>query len=258
MTWLKRNIVILICCNFMLFSSCGNRNDLTEVGIPERETFITKKSDFPDPATIKTKQGPFEMLGLQYTFDELEPLFKPETAFSHYDKVHLDYANKLNSAVHGTAFEKDEINTLVTRIDTKSANLKNLAGGYNNHNILWRSISPVGQSKPNDALSKLITESFGSLLALQKELITKGNSLVGSGWLWITILPNGKLTVVTTSNNDNPSMPELQMGKPLFCIDLWEHAYYDTYQNDKTSYIETSFKYFNWNYANTQFTVEVE
>ncbi len=258
MTRLKRNIVILFCCNFMLLASCGNRNDLTEVEIPERETFITQKSEFPAPATIKTKQGPFEMLGLQYNFDELASVFKPETAFLHYSKVHLDYANKLNTAVHGTAFEKDEISTLVTKVDNRSINLKNLAGAYYNHNILWRSISPVEQSKPNETLSKLIAESFGSLAELKKELIAKGNSLIGSGWLWVTILPSGKLSVVTTTNNDNPSMPELQMGKPLFCIDLWEHAYFDTYQNDKASYIETSFKYFNWNYANSQFTVEVE
>lgn len=258
MTRLKRNIVILLCSNFMLFASCGNRNDLTEVEIPERETFITQKSEYPDPATIKTKQGPFEMLGLQYNFDELESIFKPETAFSHYNKVHLDYANKLNTAVHGTGFEKDEIGILVSRIDSRSANLKNLAGAYYNHNILWRSISPAGETKPNETLNKLIIESFGSLADLKKELISKGSSLIGSGWLWVTILPSGKLAVVTTTNNDNPSMPELHLGKPLFCIDLWEHAYYDTYQNDKTSYIETSFKYFNWNYANAQFTVEVE
>ena len=255
---LKRNIAILFCSIFLLFTSCGHKNELVEVEIPEREAFNIQKSDFPDPATIKTKQGPFEMRGLPYNFNDFHVIAKAESAFIHFDKVHLDYANRLNTAVHGTPFEKDEITTLITRIDNRYANLKNFSGAYYNHNIFWQSINPKIESKPNEVLDKLIVESFGSMNELKSELINKGNALVGSGWLWLIILPNGKLSVVTTINNESPNMPELQLGKPLLGIDLWEHAYFETYKNDKKAYIETCFTYLNWEKVNKEFIVDVE
>lgn len=257
MTKLKLPFIVLITLNLMTIVSCNTKTDLTEVQIPERESFATQNSNFPDPATIKTKQGPYDMTGLGYGFNDFAEILKPESVYIHYDKYHLNYANKLNTAVHGTPFERDSIPNLVARIDNNSPKIKNLAGAYYNHNIYWKSLSPLEQTKLSESLNSAINESFGSIMELQKEFIAKGNSLVGAGWLWI-INANGVIQVITTNNNDNPTMPEINGGYPLIGIDLWEHAYYGTYEEDITAYLEACFKHLNWTYASKRFVPKTQ
>lgn len=256
MTKLKFPLIALISLNILLLASCGGKDELTEVQIPERESFATQNSNFPDPATIKTKQGPYEMGHLGYGFNDYAEILKPESVYIHYDKYHLSYANKLNSAVHGTPFERDSIPNLIARIDNNSPKIKNLAGGYYNHNIYWKSLSPLEQTKPSESLSVAINESYGSMNELQKDFIAKGNNLVGAGWLWIVNV-NGLIQVITTLNNDSPAMPEVNGGYPLIGIDLWEHAYYGTYDDDITAYLEACFKQLNWTYASKRFVPQV-
>ncbi|MDM1396464.1 superoxide dismutase [Myroides odoratimimus] len=253
---LKVTLIIIIALNSLLLTSCNNKEELTEVQIPERESFITKSSNFPDPNTIKTKQGPFEMQGIGYSFSDYVDILKPESVYIHYDKYHLSYTNKLNTSVHGTQFERDSISGLVSKIDNNYPKLKNLSGAYYNHNIYWRSISPLEEKAPNESLKNAITESFGSMAEFKKEFIAQGNALIGSGWLWL-VQVNGTLQVVTTVNNESPMMPEVAKGSPLLGIDLWEHAYYPTYEEDITAYLEMCFKHLNWDYANKLYRPKV-
>lgn len=257
MTKLKFPLLAIISLNLLILSSCGGKDELSEVQIPERESFATQNSNFPDPNTIKTKQGPYEMVGLGYGFNDFAEILKPESVYIHYDKYHLNYTNKLNTAVHGTPFERDSIPTLVSRIDNNSPKVKNLAGAYYNHNIYWKSLSPLEQTKPSESLNIAINESYSSLAELKKDFIAKGNGLVGAGWLWI-VNANGIIQVITTANNDNPLMSEVNGGYPLIGIDLWEHAYYSTYDEDVTAYLEACFKNLNWNYASKRFVPKIQ
>jgi len=256
MTKLKFPLIAIISLNILVLTSCGGKDELTEVQIPERQSFATQNSNFPDPATIKTKQGPYEMAHLGYGFNDFSEILKPESVYIHFDKYHLSYANKLNSAVHSTPFERDSIPSLVSRIDNNSAKIKNLAGGYYNHNLYWKSLSPLEQTKPTESLNIAINESFGSMAELKKEFINKGNSLIGAGWLFI-VNNNGVIQVIVTTNNDSPSMPEVNGGYPLIAIDLWEHAYYSTYEDDVKAYLEACFEHLNWTYASKRFVPKV-
>ncbi|MDM1354223.1 superoxide dismutase [Myroides marinus] len=257
MTKLKLPLIAIISLNFLILTSCGTKDELNEVQIPERESFATQNSNFPDPATIKTKQGPYEMAHLGYGFNDYAEILKPESVYLHLEKYHLSYANKLNTTVHGTPFERDSIPALVSRIDNNSPKIKNFAGGYYNHNLYWKSLSPLEQTKPTESLTIAINESFGSMAELKKEFISKGNSLVGAGWLWI-VNNNGVIQVMVTANNDTPSMPEVNGGYPLIAIDLWEHAYYSTYEDDVTAYLEACFKFLNWGFASKRFIPKVQ
>lgn len=248
----KYLLYFLVSC-FVL--GCNNKENLIEVEIPEREVFITKTNDFPDPSTIKTKQGPFDLPNPPIGFEELKDLSKPNAFFVHYSEVHLNYANNLNTAVHNTPFENDTITDIIKKIDNRNASLKNLAGAYYNHNLYWQSITS-NESSPNDLLSEAIKSSFGSFKELTNEIMTKAMALDGSGWLWVVI--KGKdLAVITTVNNDTPNMSDIQSGEPLLVIDLWEHAYFPTYNNDKKKYIENSIKHLNWDFANKQYAKKV-
>ncbi|MCC9041358.1 superoxide dismutase [Myroides sp. M-43] len=252
MAKLKFPLIAIISLNFLFLFSCGKKDELTEVQIPARESFATQNSNYPDPTSIKTKQGPYEMVSLGYTFSDFAEILKPDNIYTHYEKHHLNYANKLNTAVHGTPFERDSIQNLVARIDNNSPKIKNLAGAYYNHNLYWKSLSPLEQTKPSESLNSAINEAFGSIANLQKEFIAKGNTIIGSGWLWI-VNANGVIQVVTTPNNDSPTMPEVNGGYPLIAIDLWEHAYYQTYEEDITAYLENCFKHLNWAFASKRF-----
>lgn len=236
----------------LIIWSCNNKQELIEVQIPEREVFIEEKVVYPNPSSIQTKQGPMEMPDLSYQFDELADLFKPEHLLLHYSKIHLKYADQLNLSLHHTPLEKDTITTILLKVDSQNENLKNLAGGYYNHNIFWRSLTNKKDNKPNTELEKAINNAFGSLSGFKKDLKTKALQVIGSGWIWL-VSKNGNLAIVITSNNDNPLMNHLMLGIPIFAIDLWEHAYYPTYQDNFDNYLENCIQHLNWEFANEQY-----
>ncbi|WP_133712822.1 superoxide dismutase [Myroides indicus] len=242
---------------FFLFSiltlgSCNNPKELIEVQIPEREVFVESEVTYPNPSSIKTKQGPMEMPGLPYQFDELSDLFKPDHLLLHYNKIHLKYADQLNLSLHQTPIEKDTITTIVFKADNKNEKLKNLAGGYYNHNIFWKTLTNKKDTQPNAELQKAINNAFGNMSGFKKEFKEKALELVGSGWLWL-ISKNNSLAIVTTANNENPLMGHLMLGTPLLAIDLWEHSYYQTYQDNLHTYIDNCIQHLNWEFANEQY-----
>lgn len=242
----------LILLGILTLGSCNNPKELIEVQIPEREAFVESEVTYPNPSSIKTKQGPMEMFGLPYQFDELSDLFKPDHLLLHYSKIHLKYADQLNLSLHQTPIEKDTITAIVFKADNKNENLKNLAGGYYNHNLFWRSLTNKKDTQPNAELQKGITDAFGNMSGFKKEFKEKALELVGSGWLWL-ISKNNSLAIVTTANNENPLMGHLMLGTPLLAIDLWEHSYYQTYQDNLHTYIDNCIQHLNWEFANEQY-----
>ncbi|MTG97998.1 superoxide dismutase [Myroides sp. BIT-d1] len=235
----------------LLTLSCNNQNKLTEVEIPERESFIIPKKDFPDPATIKTKQGPFDMPKLSYQFNELPELFSAEDFYTHYAVVQLDNANKLNSTIHGTQFENLSIEDIVKQANNNDKQIKKLAGIYYNHYLFWQSMTPKS-TEPSQIVATAINTNFGSLNDFKKLLKSKAHELDGAGYVWL-VKKGETLAVIATDNNINPMMPEYQLGKPLLAIDLWEHSYYTKFENSISDYIDTYFKYINWQRVNDQY-----
>ncbi|MEC4114550.1 superoxide dismutase [Myroides pelagicus] len=241
---MKTNKLVFLLAFSTFVMSCTDTNKLTEIEIPERTAFLAPQQQFQDPASIKTKQGPFDMPELKYQFHELPELFNPEFFFKHYSITNLDYANKLNSAIHGTDFEKLNIEGIVQKASTSDQNIKILAGIYYNHLIFWQSLT-IKEPKLNQNALEAITTSFGSVTNLKALCKSKAKELDGSGYLWV-LQKGNNLVIELTQNNEVP----LHLGQPIIAIDLWEHAYYDKFQNDTNDYIEAYFKYINWDRFN--------
>lgn len=202
-----------------------------------------------NPADVKTDSGPFQIEPLKYSYTDLEKSIDPKTMEVHYSKHYLGYANKLNEAVKGTELEGKSIEDILKGMDMKNSALRNNGGGYYNHRLYFASMSPNGGGQPTGALAEAINSEFGSFDELKNKLSDAAGKRFGSGWAWLTV-NNGKLTVGSTANQDNPLMPGQEIsGTPILGIDVWEHAYYLKYQNKRPEYINAFFDVVDWEYV---------
>jgi Fe-Mn family superoxide dismutase len=233
---------------FLLFSSCKNNNNLVEVQIPDPEVIDNETSIFGNPADVKTETGPFELVPLNYKFEDFTPNLDGRTMEIHYSKHHLGYANKLNKIVAENRWsKKTKIEDILTNIEVTNIELKNNAGGYYNHNLFFENLAPKSDLKPSDTLNIAFQRDFGTFESFKQKFISTASNHIGSGWTWLILNKDGKLEIIQTNNQDNPLMKDaLIKGKPLLNIDTWEHAYYLQYQNRKLDYIRKVFELLNW------------
>jgi len=132
-----------------------------------------------------------------------------------------------------------------TELAEKTA-IFNSAAQFWNHTFYWQSLIPKGGGEPPIALKQKIEDSFGTVEACKKGLISMASSQFGSGWVWL-VLDGGKLKTIKTGNADVPLTKGM---KPLLTIDVWEHAYYLDYQNRRTDYVKAVLdKHINWEFA---------
>lgn len=189
----------------------------------------------------------FELPNLKYAFDALEPHIDAKTMEIHHDKHHAGYTSKLNDAVKGTDQEGKNIENILSNLDMENKAVRNNGGGYYNHNLYWEIMSPDGGGKPNGELAAAIDKDFGSFDAFKDAFSKAGAGQFGSGWAWLCVQEGGKLQVCSTANQDNPLMPGIGCGgTPILGMDVWEHAYYLKYQNQRPAYIEAFFNVINW------------
>ena len=129
----------------------------------------------------------------------------------------------------------------------KNAAVRNNGGGFYNHNLFWRVMSPTGGGKPTGDLAAAIDAAFGSFDEFKAQFAKAGMTRFGSGWAWLCVHKGGKVEVCSTPNQDNPLMPDTGCGGfPILGMDVWEHAYYLNYQNRRPDYIEAFFNVINW------------
>ncbi len=189
----------------------------------------------------------FELPKLKYAFDALEPHIDARTMEIHHDKHHAGYTNKLNDAVKGTDMEGKNIENILNNLDMDNKAVRNNGGGYYNHNLYWEIMSPNGGGKPSGELASAIDKKFGSFSAFKDEFSKAGATRFGSGWAWLCVKDGGELDICSTPNQDNPLMPGVGCGgTPILGMDVWEHAYYLKYQNQRPAYIEAFFNVINW------------
>ena len=189
----------------------------------------------------------FELPKLKYATDALEPHIDARTMEIHHDKHHAGYTSKLNDAIKGTDMEGKNIENILTNLDMDNKAVRNNGGGYFNHNLFWEIMGPNGGGKPEGDLASAIDRDFGSFDAFKDEFSKAGATQFGSGWAWLCVQEGGKLEVCSSANQDNPLMPGVGCGGyPILGMDVWEHAYYLKYQNQRPAYIEAFFNVINW------------
>lgn len=186
---------------------------------------------------------PFELPKLPYAYDALEPHIDARTMEIHHGKHHAGYTAKLNAAVDFSEFENKSIEEILAGDLTPA--IRNNGGGFYNHCLFWTVMSPNGGGQPSGQLADAINEAFGSFENFKDEFSKAAATQFGSGWAWLCS-KDGKLSVCSTPNQDNPLMKDGCGGTPILGIDVWEHAYYLNYQNRRPDYINAFFNVVNW------------
>lgn len=249
-----KKVLVFLYCLLVFLISCRGENDLEEVQIPEPEVESTQLV-YGNPGDVKVNEGgTFKMKGLKYAYDALEPHIDGRTMQIHYAKHHLNYANKLNKEIDTTDLATKSIEEILTKLNTNNKALRNNAGGYYNHNLFFEILGPKAGGTPTGELATAIEVELGSFDALQTQLIDAGNNVFGSGWVWLVVTNEGKLAVTSTTNQDNPLMPNAEVrGTPILAIDVWEHAYYLKHQNKRNDYLTTIFNVIDWKVVNDKY-----
>jgi len=180
---------------------------------------------------------------LPYPRNALEPHIGRETVALHYEKHHAAYLKKLEELIEGTPEEHESLEGIIRTADGP---VFNNAAQVWNHDFYWRSMDPKGGGAPRLGLAAAIEASSGSFEAFRTAFLKAGGEHFGSGWLWL-VAERGKFAVVTTADADLP----LRHGAvPLLTADLWEHAYYLDYRNERAAYLEAFFDSLaNWEFA---------
>jgi len=193
--------------------------------------------------------GPFTLSPLPYDEDALAPAISAKTIGFHYNKHHKAYVETLNTLVAGTRYAEMKLEEIVRATVGKDGaaekKIFNNAGQVWNHDFYWRSLSPKAAA-PKGELKDAIARDFGGLDKLIEDLATAGKEQFGSGWAWL-VSKDGRLSVEKTGNAIDP----MAMGiNCLLCVDVWEHAYYLDYQNERPKYLEAVLKkLLNWDFA---------
>ncbi len=196
---------------------------------------------------LDTTGDTFKQYELPYSYDALAPNIDAMTMELHYSKHHAGYTAKFNAAVKDEGLKGKSLNDIFANVSKYSSSVRNNGGGFYNHNLYWKIMSPDGGGVPTGKLMKAIEKKFGSFGNFREQFSAAAGSVFGSGWAWL-IEKDGKLMITTTPNQDNPLMNIAEVkGKPLMCIDVWEHAYYLNYQNKRGDYIQAFWNVIDWN-----------
>ncbi|MDR2629014.1 MAG: superoxide dismutase [Puniceicoccales bacterium] len=175
----------------------------------------------------------------------LVPILSAETLDYHYGKHHVGYAKMLQTLVDGTDFVGRSLEEIVTAARGKNQKIFNNASQLFNHDFYWKCLK-ISERKPTGKLKNIVCSQYGSFDEFLREYISCANSLFGSGWSWL-ILENKKLLFVNTTNSEIPTGSDTKL---ICVIDLWEHAYYIDYRNDRSSYINNIItKCINWEFC---------
>ena len=194
----------------------------------------------------------FELPALPYAYDALEPHMDARTMEIHHSKHHNAYTAKLNGAIEGTDLEGKSIEDILGNLDMNNVAVRNNGGGYFNHDLFWKVMSPNGGGQPTGALATAIDAAFGSFDEFKSAFANAAATRFGSGWAWLCV-KDGVVSVCSTPNQDNPLMPNGCGGTPILGLDVWEHAYYLNYQNRRPDYINAFFNVINWEEVNARF-----
>ena len=182
----------------------------------------------------------FTVVELPYAYDALEPYISAETLHFHHDMHYAGYVVKLEELVAGTRYESMSLEDIIRESD--GAIFNNAAQAWN-HVFYFEQLTRHGYHTPNGRLLRAIEDTFGSVDELRRRMTTAATSLFGSGWVWLAADYDGRLYIVSKPNAGTPLTDGLT---PLMCIDVWEHAYYLDYRNQRKQSVEDFWKILDW------------
>ena len=183
------------------------------------------------------ENGQFAMPALKY--EELPGAISKETLTFHHGKHLKAYVDNMNKMIAGSGLEGKPLTEVVKKAE---GGLFNNAGQVLNHAMYFAQFS-TSPKEPSEAFKSRVAKDFGSFDAFKKEFETKGATLFGSGWVWLSADGEGKLVITQHKNAENSVTEGLT---PLLTFDVWEHAYYLDYQNRRADYLAALWQYVDW------------
>jgi len=229
---------------------------------PALQPPATPSSAAPQPPSV----GPLVLPALPYDKASLEPHIDTETMEIHHDRHHKAYVDNANKALAGTKWVDMPAEKIVASLsdlpDDKRMVIRNNVGGHLNHSWFWASMAPPakgGGGEPTGTLADAMKAAFGSFAGesgFKDKFAAAATTRFGSGWAWLCLMPDSKLAICSTPNQDNPLMGDKIAGcggTPLLGLDVWEHAYYLKYRNMRANYIKEWWNVVNWTAIQSRF-----
>ena len=203
----------------------------------------------------------YELPKLPYAYDALVPYIDAKTMEIHHDKHHQAYITNANNLLKDhPALAALEVNALIADLsqvpEAIRGGLRNNAGGHSNHSFFWTIIGPGKGGAPTGALAAAIDAQLGGFAKFKEDFAKAGATRFGSGWAWLVVGADKKLSIGSTANQDSPLMGKAVAGiggQPVLGLDVWEHAYYLNYQNRRPDYIAAFWNVVNWDAAGANY-----
>ena len=202
---------------------------------------------FTSGVSAQAPSGPFKLDALGYANNALEPHIDARTMEIHHGRHHAAYVTNLNNAVkdHSNVAAmplQDILAKLGEMPEAVRTALRNNGGGHANHTMFWQIMAPGGGAPQGD-IAAAVARDLGGLEKLQGDFNAAGLRVFGSGWVFVTVARDGKLALETKPNQDTPLMEGKRV---LIGNDVWEHAYYLSYQNRRADYLKAWWSVVNW------------
>jgi superoxide dismutase, Fe-Mn family len=240
-TILRRTFILFVGLLVPFFFACQSMNQVDAA-----------PSDVPGLSASPATLDP-----LPYDYAALEPFIDAQTMRLHHDKHHATYVNNINDALKAyPELQKQSVNALIQDLnrvpEAIRTKIRNNGGGHVNHTMFWQIMAPKAGGAPTGAVAKAIDQAFGSFDAFKQQFNKAGADRFGSGWVWLVSDPQGKLSLTSTANQDNPLMQDPK-AYPILGNDVWEHAYYLKYQNRRAEYLTNWWNVVNWQAVNQRY-----
>ena len=207
----------------------------------------------------------FELPKLPYASNALEPHIDAKTMEIHHGKHHQAYVTNANNALKDqAALAALDVNTLIADLgkvpDAIRGPVRNNAGGHSNHSFFWTIMGPGKGGNPAGRLAAAIESELGGFAKFKEDFAKAGVGRFGSGWVWLVVGADKKLSIGSTANQDSPLMGKAVAGlegKPVIALDVWEHAYYLNFQNRRPDYIAAWWNVVDWNAAEANYQAAI-
>ncbi len=238
-------VAFLAISNFHSGSSTASTNPTNPIDSSSSSRLITQASS-----------GEFTLPPLPYAYDALDAYIDSQTMTLHHDKHHAGYVKNLNEAIASYPdLQGLSIEELLRDLDNVpeeiSATVRNNGGGHANHSMFWSIMTPDSPGQPTGEIAEAINTTFGDFETFKEKFNTAGKKRFGSGWAWLVMNEDGTLEVTSTGNQGSP----LSEGQyPIMGNDVWEHAYYLKYQNNRGDYLDAWWNVINWDEVNNRLT----
>ncbi|MBL9186158.1 MAG: superoxide dismutase [Mn] [Opitutaceae bacterium] len=208
----------------------------------------------------------YTLPALPYAPAALEPHIDAKTMEIHHGKHHNAYVTNANNALKDhPALATLDVNVLIGDLskvpEAIRGVIRNNAGGHSNHAFFWKIMGPGKGGAPKGALAAAITATWGSFDTFKAEFAKAAAGRFGSGWAWLVVGADKKLSIGSTANQDSPLMGKAVAGiegKPVIGLDVWEHAYYLNYQNRRPDYVTAFWNVVDWDAAEANYAAALK